>query len=154
MILYVPRVIEKPGSALVVGRVLAHGVEVRDERYLRVDDDLLLAGKPHDDVGSEHISVFARRRALFVEVAMLDHSGHLDDALELDLSPAPAHVGLLQGGGEIPGFDAEPILVAAKQRHAFGELSIGLVPDPLDTLKLSIHPLERVLEGAHISRQT
>ena len=106
--------IEQPGVALVVRCVLAHGVEVGDEWHLGVDDDLLLARQPHDDVRPQYVAVRVARRALLVEVAVLDHPRHLDDPLELDLSPATADVRSAQGGDEVSGLDAEAIMIASQ----------------------------------------
>jgi len=98
---HVPCVVDEPRLPFVVRRVLSYRVEVRDERHLRVDDDLLLAREPDDDIGAQHVSVRVRGRALLVEVAMLDHPRHLDDPLQLDLTPPAAYMRRAKGGDEI-----------------------------------------------------
>ena len=71
--------------------------QIRVERHLRVDDDVLAARQPDDDVGTHAaIGPFAVERLLLVEVAVLDHAGELDDALQLQLAPAAADAGTLE----------------------------------------------------------
>ena len=53
----VPRMIRERRAALVVRDVLAERIEIRDERHLRVDDDVLLAGEVDDHVRPEHVAV-------------------------------------------------------------------------------------------------
>ena len=70
------------------------------ERRLGVDDDLLAAGQPHDHVGPDPAVVVALNRVLLDEIAVLDHAGELDDALQLQLAPAAADAGPLERVGE------------------------------------------------------
>ena len=100
----------------------------------------LSPGKVDDDVGPEHVAVGVRRRLLLVEVAVLDHPRHLDDAPQLDLAPAAADVRRAQRGHEVPGLRAQLLLVGPQLPHALGERPVRLLPDPLDALELLIHP--------------
>ena len=61
--------------------------------HLRIDDDVLPSWQTNDQVGAES-TVLGRCRDLLVEVAVVEHSGDLDDALELDLAPAPRTCGV------------------------------------------------------------
>ena len=85
------RVARKVAAARVVVLGLG-GVEVGLERRLGVDDDALAARELHDQVGSEQPALVVALARLLDEVAVRDHAGQLDDALELDLAPAPAYV--------------------------------------------------------------
>src|SRR6185503_2202391 len=67
-------------------------LQVRLAGELRIDDDGLGTGELDDEVGAE-TAVFGRHMRLSLEVAVLEHPGHLDDSPELDLAPAPADVG-------------------------------------------------------------
>ena len=84
------RALARCTRALVVLGRLAR-VQVRGERDLCVDDDDLAAREPHDEVGAERAhppcSRSPARRSRSGQ-----HPGQLDDALELDLAPAPADV--------------------------------------------------------------
>ena len=70
---------------LFVDRLLR--VEERLERRLRVDDDLLAAGKVDDHVGAQP-AVVGLQMLLLVEITALEHAGDLDDAAQLHFAPA------------------------------------------------------------------
>src|SRR5262249_40895120 len=80
-------ILEPLPSDLVVRRLVS--LEVRRERDLRVDDDLLPARKPDDEVGTER-SLVRASRDLLGEVAVWEHPSDLNDATQLNLAPAPA----------------------------------------------------------------
>ena len=93
--------------------------QVGVERRLGVDDDLLAAGQPHDrrPAGSGH----RRRRlnrALLGEIAVLDHPGELDDALQLQLAPAAADAGPLEGVGQPARFVAQALAGGVERRRS------------------------------------
>ena len=94
-----PRHVVAHLARMVDETLLAHvvvvglrGLEIRRERRLRVDDDVEAAGQADHDVGPLP-AIFAGHARLLDEVAMLDHPGHLDDAAQLQLAPAPAAAG-------------------------------------------------------------
>ena len=58
-----------------------------------IDDDLLGVGKPHDHVGACCIAVASNMFLLFVH-DVFGHAGKFDDALELELAPVAAHLGV------------------------------------------------------------
>ena len=64
------------GGAVVVGRGC---LEVRGERHLGVDDDAFSSRKVDHEVGALSF-VTVPDGELFAEVAVLDHSGELDDS--------------------------------------------------------------------------
>ena len=88
----------------------ASGVEVGLERRLRVDDDALAAGQLDDEVGPEQPSLVVALARLLDEVAVREHAGQLDDALELHLAPAAADVRRAQRGDEVAGLLAQALL--------------------------------------------
>ena len=79
-------------------------LQVRVERRLRVDDHVLAAGQTHDDVGPHADRIVAADRLLLLEIAVLDHAGELDDALELELAPAAADARTFERVDEAAGF--------------------------------------------------
>ena len=52
---------------------------------------------------------------LLVEVAVLDHAGHLDDLAQLQLAPSAAGLGAAQRGDEVLRLDGQLLLGAAKR---------------------------------------
>ena len=143
-------VVDQGCATLLVRDVFPKRIEVGDERHLRVDDDVLVAGEPHDHVGAQHVPVGVGGRRLLDEVAMLDHSCHLDDAAKLDLPPASPDVRCAERGDEVARLRPQALLVGPKLAHSLVERSVGLLPRALHALELEIHPLERVLERTDV----
>ena len=132
MLANLPRVVREAALALgLVGRL--EGVEVRGQRRLRVDDDVLSAGDPDDEVRSQR-AVLGRRARLRHVVAVLDHPGELDDVPQLRLAPAPAHMRR-----------AERVREASRslgERRDLGlQGAVRLLSNALDGLQLLIHAL-------------
>ena len=96
-------------------------VEVRGQGRLRVDDDVLAAGQLDDEVGPQHAPVGVRDRRLLGEVAVREHSGKLDHALELDLAPAAAHVRRAERRAEVSRLGAELLLPLRQRLHLLGQ---------------------------------
>ena len=84
------------------------GVEERIEGRLRVDDEALAARKLDHQVGPEQPSLVGALARLLDEIAVRDHAGELDDALELHLAPAPTNVRCAQGGDEVARLLLQP----------------------------------------------
>ena len=86
MLAQVPGVRVQPGRAhvLVVG---LGGLQVRGQRDLGVDHDVLAAGQPDHQVGPHH-SVRRGHGDLLVEIAAGAHPGQLDHPAQLQLAPA------------------------------------------------------------------
>ena len=132
-------------------------VEVALDRHLRVDDDALAARKLHDHVGPEQAALVVPLARLRAEVAVVEHPRELDDALQLHLAPAAAHVRRAQGGDEaarlraqllLPGRDLAQAL--ADRRHLAGalvlelpRLGLELVQRLLDRRELRLGELEQ-----------
>ena len=78
---------------------------------------VLAAGQP-DDRRPAACGDRRRRldRVLLVEVAVLEHPGELDDALQLQLAPAAADAGPLEGVGEPAGFVAQALARRVERR--------------------------------------
>ena len=65
-----------------------HRLDVAGEGHLGVDDDLAPVGERDDQVGADPVPGVAGAGGLLDEVAVLQQSGHLDDAAQLHLAPA------------------------------------------------------------------
>ena len=76
---HLPRVVGEAPLAARRRRTSRNGVEVRDERRLGVDDDVLAAGDAARRGRGADVPPRRRRRRLLVEVAVLDHARQLDD---------------------------------------------------------------------------
>ena len=128
--------------------VTVDGVEVGGERRLGVDHHRLPARQPHDQVGPEP-AVLAVDARLLLEVAVVEHPRHLDDPPELDLAPAPAHVGRAECLHQVPGLGLERLLGARHRPHLLDQPGVGGDPLLLDLLQLPVHPRERLLDRPH-----
>ena len=94
---------------------------------------MLAAGDAHDEIGPER-AVLGRRGRLRDVVAVLEHSGVLDDVAQLRLAPAPAHVRRAQRVGEVSR-------ALGERRDLRLQRAVGLLPDALDALELDVHAL-------------
>ena len=119
------------------------GVEIGRQRRFRVDDDVLAARNADDEIGSER-SIVRRRRGLDDVVAVLHHSGVLDDVAQLRFSPAPTHMRGAQRVGELSSALGEGADLDL-------ERAVRLLPDALDALELEIHACERVLQRTDVA---
>jgi hypothetical protein len=78
---------------------------------------------------------------------MVQHPGHLDHALQLDLAPAPAHRGLAQRAGQVRRFVPQRGQVVLHQALDLGrELGIGGDTGLLDLPDLVVHFFQRFPE--------
>ena len=132
----------RSGAALrVVGRL--ERVEIRGERRLRVDDDVLPAGDAHDEIGAQS-AVVGRHGRLRDVVAVLDHAGVLDDVAQLRLAPAPADVRRAERVREAAGPLRSVVTCVCSAPYASCRTRSTF-------LQLLVHPLERVLERPHMA---
>ena len=128
---------------VLVGRL--ERAQVGVERRLGVDDDLLAARQPDDDVRpNPGLVVAALNRALLVEVAVLDHPGELDDALQLELAPAAADAGPLERVGEAPRLVAQALAGGVERDDPLHQLRARFDAAALGVLDLAVHLLERL----------
>jgi hypothetical protein len=118
-------------------------VEVRLERRLRVDDDLLASRELDEQVGPEPRAVGGDRR-LLDEVAVGEHPGHLDHSAQLDLAPAAAHDRRAQGRDEVAGLRTQLLLRLGQLPHLHAQLGVRLCPGDLELLELPVHLLQRL----------
>ena len=125
-----PRVLAEERLAARLVRRLERP-EVRIERRLRVDDDVLAAGQPDDHVGPHPAVVVRGHGELLFEVAVLDHARQLDDALELQFAPAAAHAGPLERVDELAGLRAQVLAGRVERRDPLQQLRTRLDPPPL-----------------------
>ncbi len=138
MVAHLARVLlELRRLGLVVVRL--GGREIGLERHLRVDDDVLPAGKVDHDVGPKAPALVVGRRHLRLEVAVLDHARELDDALQLDLAPLAAHVRRPQRGDQVAG-------ALGQRGDLLLERAVVLAARLLERLRLEVDLLERLLD--------
>ena len=138
MVAHLARVLGELGR---LGRIVVRlgGGEVRLERHLRVDDDVLAAGEPDHDVGPQAAPLVVARRHLRLEVAVLDHPGDLDHALQLHLAPLAADVRRAERGDEVAG-------ALGERRDLLLERAVVLAARLLERLRLQVDLLERLLD--------
>ncbi len=120
-------------------------LHVGRDRRLGIHHDLAAAGQLHDEVGAQ-LPVVALRRLLLDEVAMQHHPGHLDHAAQLDLAPAPTHVGLAQRLHEVRRLVAQLGLHLGHVGELLADLAVGLDARLLQGADLFVHLVQR---GAH-----
>ena len=125
-------------------------VEIGLQRRLRIDHDLLAAGQANDHVGTQ-ASAVGRDRTLFDEVAVVQHTGHLDRAAKLHFSPASAHVRRAQGLYQLGGFRLQLLLRAGERDDLLAQRAIGVHALRLQGLDLLFDRLERLLDRFHQS---
>ena len=121
-------------------------LEVRLAGALRVDDDGLGAGQLHDEVGAEP-PVVGRDVVLCLEVAMLEHPRHLDDAAQLDLAPAAADVRpVAERAHEVPGLAAQVLLALGEDANLCRQIRVRPRACELELLQLAVDLRERLLD--------
>ena len=121
----------------LVGRL--EGLEVRGERDLCVDDQLLAARDPDDEVRPQEIALSVAGRRLRDEVAVLEHSGELDDVPKLSLAPPTADGRRAERVREI----ARPL---AEQGHLLAERAERLLARTIELLDAEPDVAERLLQ--------
>ena len=118
-------------------------VEIRLERHLRVDDDGAAARQADDEIRTLPAELREERR-LFVEVAVLEHAGHLDDAPQLDFAPAAAHRGRPQRAHELLRLFAQAALFFVQARDERRDLDARLGTRHVALADLAIDLRQRV----------
>ena len=83
------------------------GVEVGIHWRLGIDDDGFPTGKFHDKIGAEALALIGSGTCLERKIAMLLHSGELDNPAELHLAPLAASSRLAEGFHERGGLALE-----------------------------------------------
>ena len=149
---HLPRVFDEeqlPGS--LVRRL--ERFQVRIERGLRVHDHEFPARQPDDDV-RPHAPVLGGERLLLFEVAVLDHAGELDDALQLELAPSPANAGTFERIDQARRFPAKILARHVDGGHSLEQLRAGFDAAALrvfdflvDLIERALHRSEQILDG-------
>ena len=124
------------------------GVEVGGERDLRVDDHLLAAGEPHDEVGPQG-PVVAGHRRLLGEVAVLDHAGQLDDPPELHLAPPAAGLRRPQRVHQRGRLVAQLLAGGAHEPDLLGQRGVRRHPGVLELAQVRLDLAERLAQRGH-----
>ena len=110
------------------------------DRHLRVDDDALAARQLDDQVGAKQPAFVVALALLRAEVAVVDHPGELDDALQLHLAPAAADVRGAQRGDEAAGLGAEPLLALGDRAQLLADRGDRLQALLLERCRLHLEP--------------
>src|SRR4029077_4483567 len=109
-------------------------------------DDRLRAWQLHDEIGAQ-ATVVRPDVVLRLEIAVLEHAGHLDDAAELDLAPAPADVRpVAERADEVPGLAAEVLLALGEDADLGREIRVGAGARDLELLELAVDLREGLLD--------
>ena len=133
------------GEPRLVG-IAPERLEVCLPGTLGVDDHGLSAGQLDDEVGAQ-APFLGSEVMLGLEVAVLEHAGHLDHATELDLAPAAADVRpVAQRADEVARLAAELLLRLGELAHLGRELRVGPGARDLELLQLPVHFRERFLD--------
>ena len=128
-------------------------IQIRDERRLRVDDDIPASREPYHHIGAQSpIASFDGR--LLDEIAMLEHAGHLHHPSQLQLAPAATAHRLAQRPYEISRFTLKIALPGCQRAHLRGQrliCALALLLDVLDAgvelVERSLHRRDKVLDG-------
>ena len=131
------------GAAQVVVRCVG-SIEIRLERHLGVDDEVLAARVPDDEIRPEQASVVVAAARLLHEVAVGEHAGELDDALELHLAPPAAHVRCAQRGDEAAGLLSQQLLPLHDGAQVLVDRADGREALLLERLRLLLEAVERL----------
>ena len=99
MVPYLPGMGLQPGRPSFVVPGL-NGIQVRRQRGLRIHHDVLRAGQANQEIGPQP-TVLGIGALLLVEIAMVEHPGHLYDPLQLDFAPAATDLGAAKGLDQI-----------------------------------------------------
>ena len=133
--------LSRAARVCVVARL--HRLEVGAEGDLRVDDDVLAADQPHDQVGPDR-AVGAGRADLGLVVDVLAHAGGLDRALELQLAPPAADLRRAQRGDQLRGLGAQLLGGLPHAVEVLAQRGLGVGAPALGRDELLLHPLQRL----------
>ena len=102
--------IRQVGASLrLVGRCRV--IDIGRERYLRVDDDLLLLRKAQDDIGAEVVALRIFEVVLGEVVYPLDERRTIENRLEHRLAPVALHLRITtQGIREVCGLGRDALV--------------------------------------------
>ena len=132
----------RPPDGFVGGVV---GVEERLQRHLGVDHHVPGARQMHDHVGA-HPAVGAVLGHLLLEVAVLDHAGHLDHAPQLHLPPSATRSRGAQSRDQVAGLGLQLVLGLGERPHLLAQPGVGL-------LTLELEEPQAVLVAAELFAQ-
>ena len=135
----------RTGVRVVV--LFLRGIEQSLERRLRVDDDVLAAREPHDEVGAEQ-AVLVGRGGLLEEVAMVRASRRARATRFNWISPhRPRTCGARSAVTSPDGLLAEALLGRTASRSTCSsQLTLRTLTGSLERQDVLVEPLERVLD--------
>ena len=135
----VPGVRVHPRRAHVVGVVGLGGFQVRGERDLGVDHDVLAAGQPHHHVGAQR-AVRRGHGDLLVEVAAGAHPGQFDHPAQLQLAPAAPGLRPAQRGDQRLGLGAKLFRALPRDGDLLGQRGVRPGPGGVGLAQLLLDP--------------
>ena len=124
---------------LVAGSI--HGGQVGLKRHLGIHHHLMTIGQVHDQVGPQPAVV---QGFLLHEIAVFDHAGQFDHALELDFAPAAAHRRGTQRAHQVPRLLRQLVLRARQSGDQRVQPTVGLAALLLDLTDVAVHLLQRI----------
>ena len=92
---------------------------------------------------------FARHRGLRLEIAMIQHAGHLHHAAQLHLAPVAARGGRTQRRHQLAGFGAKLLLGFGQAAHLLLQSGVGGRARRFQLLDARIHLVERRAHRRH-----
>ena len=135
---------------LVIGLV---GVQEGLHGHLGVDGHVLAPREVDHHVGTQPAAVGVRGD-LLVEVAVLEHAGHLHHPAELQLTPTTPGLRGAQGGDQVAGLLLQLVVRGRQVLHLLGQRRVGPLPLDLEALhpffvlaQLLADGLEQLLDG-------
>ncbi len=117
-------------------------------RRFGVDDNLLAAGEPDEEVGAKFISS-GGGGLLLSEIAVREHVSELDDATQLEFTPAAGKRSRAERGGKFGGLGLELELGGAEGFELFGERAVGGGAGFFEVGDFGVYFFERLFERAH-----
>ena len=109
---------------------------------------LLPPGQLDDQVGAEQPALVVALALLLAEVAVVDHAGELDDALQLHLAPAAAHVRGAERGHEVARLRAQALLSLGDRAELLADRRDRAQALLLERLRLLLEAVSVSLIGA------
>ena len=85
---------------------------------------------------------------LLLEVAVVEHAGHLHHPAELDLAPAAAHLRRPERLDQVAGLGLKRLLGPGHRLHLLDQSGVGRDALLLHLVELAVHPRQRVVDRA------
>ena len=104
-----------------------------------------ISRKADDHIGP-YAAIVSGHCRLFVEIAILKHTGQLYDATQLNLAPAPANMRSTQSGHQVSGLRLELQLGSGQPPYLLSQFGICSRPRLFDFANLAVNFFQRFLK--------